>query len=322
MMKFQIQKLSLPFRSLQYIVIICLTTLLLFCLVSPIFAQTRGHAFLIASPFPDVRKINALPDLKSDLLEFADLTNQVNSDLRLMKLWLKKSGFKPDDITILNKPEQTIQAVTDSIKSHVKSLEENALVLFYYTGHGLQILNKNQGIDKEKDSLDECLVFKEELWVDDNINLFYTTYLSKYQNIMIMDACSMGTGYRFTNLSKREKLIQKYTPILGDDYENGIDLTAGCAPFFVDTKHIQYNMIYIGACNDNQESIAFLDGSWLTNRLVTISEKPQFKEGFTYRNLFCALHSFAEHDPITFSPSYIEVGDCKVLLSSVPLKIN
>jgi hypothetical protein len=283
------------------------------------FSQKNAHAFLIGSPSPNAVKIEKIDGFKKEKLVFDDLSAPVATDLKNMVDWLTKSGFKTSQITQFDRVSLSVKEITAKITSVTKDLEDEALVLIYFTGHGAQKENFNTK-DPESDGLDECLVLSEEVWVDDDINLFYSKNLFRFQNVMILDACFTGTSYKVTP-SRRDFLSKLSRKDFADDFLKAVNGVPGCATFYSDPTEKRYSMLYYGASGDNQQAKADLSGSWLTNHLSIIVNKPSYGPAYNYRDLYCALRGFDNVDH-NFIPTFIEVGDVSKYYLKQPLKIN
>lgn len=279
--------------------------------------QRNAHAFLINSPYPNSEKISAIGAFRGEKLSFDNLSAVTSIDIENMQQILLRRGFRQNQITVLDKEELSIGGVKVAIKNVVPQLDKNALIIFYFTGHGIQVENLDK-LDPEIDRLDETLVFKEEIWVDDDINKFYVENLSGFRNIMILDACYTGTSFKLRK-TRREWLVQMSKKDFGDDFLKLIEGIPGCASYYSDGQEKRFSMLYFGASGDSQQAKAYLSGSWLTTHLKTIFDKPNLNSNFNYPLLYCAIKSFATSD-LGFEPTYVEVGNVTKYNLNEPLK--
>jgi hypothetical protein len=286
------------------------------------FGQSAVHAFLIASPNPDNLAISKFPRLKGERVTFADLSAQVTIDLDRMGKWLANSGFAKDQITTIDGNDLDVKKIKSSILSVISNLPKDALVLFYFTGHGLQMFDNKNGTDMEPDGLDEGLVLKNEIWIDDDINLFYEENMGRFRNVMIIDACYAGSTYKVWGPPTiRELLLQGSSKLLYDEHKSSEYFeNDSCAPFITDKSVTKYAMLYFGAAGDTQQAKADHDGSWLTRNISLIVEDPDFIKDGTYRLLNCALHNMAKDGSLNFTPEYVEIGNVQSYNLTKPLK--
>ncbi|WP_454803181.1 caspase family protein [Mucilaginibacter phyllosphaerae] len=286
------------------------------------FGQQMAHAFLIASPNPDDEAISKLPGLQGESVKFPRLKLQVDIDLGRMQKWLAASGFAKSQITVIDGNDLSVNRIKKEILAITPTLAKDALVLFYFTGHGVQVNDSKTGPDKEPDDLDEGLVLYNEIWVDDDINAFYKANMGRFRNVMIIDACYAGSTYKFFGgPTIRELSLKHSSKNLFDEkraklnYGNDI-----CAPFFTDKSISDYAMLYFGAAGDTEQAKADNDGSWLTRSISLIVEDQDFINDGNYLTLNCALYNLAKGRSLNFQPVYVEIGNVESYHLTKPLK--
>lgn len=299
-------------RLLKYL----LTVILSLGCVS-LFAQAKKNKFalLIGSPVVNAREETKPGNLK-EMHYYDDLTPAVNIDLQKMKTLLLRAGYQESDILVMKDPQLSRISIERAIDSVRTNLESNASFLLYFTGHGQQI--PDQGVKDEPDSMDETLVLPSEYWVDDDINEMFTTKLSTYNNVFIVDACASGSSYQLASIGMKDRNSSSYNFIDNYFYHAQIVSETGCRPFITQVEN-RFKLIYFGASGDLQRSKAGTDGSWLTGQIDIISKRAVFKQ-FTYRSLACFLSNRSQTESIGFDPVYAEIGNVTGYNSQQPLK--
>ena len=155
-------------------------------------AQGKKYAFLlgIAEYYPS----SNLTDLKS-----------VDNDLFYMRFVLESQGF---ECVVLNANGLSKPTIFKQInKALLDKVGPSDLALFYYTGHGTQVLDIDE--DECADNLDEAIVLShfnqtnpnaKQYILDDEINEILTPIRSKLgedgQMVLIFDACHSGSFSR------------------------------------------------------------------------------------------------------------------------------
>ena len=171
---------------------ILLGLLFFFLSIHMLSAQGKKYAFLlgIAEYYPS----SNLTDLKS-----------VDNDLFYMRFVLESQGF---ECVVLNANGLSKPTIFKQInKALLDKVGPSDLALFYYTGHGTQVLDIDE--DECADNLDEAIVLShfnqtnpnaKQYILDDEINEILTPIRSKLgedgQMVLIFDACHSGSFSR------------------------------------------------------------------------------------------------------------------------------
>jgi hypothetical protein len=128
------------------------------------------------------------------------------NDVKLMRrLLVEQYGFRDDDAHILTITgnSATRKRITDAFRTQLienAKLNKDAVVVFYFSGHGSQQddLNNDEG-----DGLDETLVAYDSRGpggqdiVDDEINDWFQSLAAHTKNaVFLLDSCHSGTGTR------------------------------------------------------------------------------------------------------------------------------
>lgn len=184
--------------------------------------KTKGSALLVGIPKTDIPGYDDIKGVDKSISKISTILNQ--------------RGF--DDVIIKTKDvDRTL--LFNMLKEKLERLKPNDLFVFYFIGHGNQ--NPNIGHDKEEDNLDEFLVLKDKILLDDDI-FFLLQHADKEARIVfIIEACHSGTTY---------KLYEKY----------GIYNEELSFP----------NFIYYGASNDINEAILYREGGIFTDKIYRL----------------------------------------------------
>jgi len=152
--------------------------------------------------------INNYPHVSPDLI--GSLTDVDN----IYKLALNNMGFKQEQITRLKADKATKRNIISRIKNElIDKTSAGDRVLFYYSGHGYQIKDRN---GDEIDSLDETLVpvdtgkdgnIESNMITDDELGSLFDQITDRKVTIII-DSCHSGTITRGL-VKKKDQLLAK-----------------------------------------------------------------------------------------------------------------
>ena len=135
-----------------------------------------------------------------------DIKNlEVCNGIPLMRQTLIAKGFPEENILVLTNEQATRQGIRDAIKSHLGQAKPGDMVLFHFTGHGVQIPDDNKD---EIDKLDEAIVPVDgKLIRDDELSELFDHIRMKVgatgQVLVVLDACHSGTGMRGHHNSRK-----------------------------------------------------------------------------------------------------------------------
>lgn len=201
-----------------------------------------------------------------------ELKGCVNDVLYMRKILTSRFNFQIKDIrTLVNE-----RASKSNILQRLEWLLETSdpIKLFYYSGHGSQIPNRNYEEDKEADYLDEILCPVDFSWsneqyiVDDEIQSLIDTNLNpNHKLILIFDCCHSGTVYRALDPTLTNPTYRKArfipTPVdlqsRTSDFDIHPNSDRGLFDFFLfffglkpKATPVRDNVVSISACRDDQ----------------------------------------------------------------------
>ncbi|MDG1297833.1 MAG: caspase family protein [Saprospiraceae bacterium] len=229
---------------------ILLGLLFFFLSINTLSAQGKKYAFLlgIAEYYPS----SNLTDLKS-----------VDNDLFYMRFVLESQGF---ECVVLNANGLSKPTIFKQInKALLDKVGPSDLALFYYTGHGTQVLDLDE--DECSDNLDEAIVLShfnqtnpnaKQYILDDEINEILTPIRSKLgedgQMILIFDACHSGSFSR--GVAETDNRLNAYD---SKEEIDQIDFSFTPCKQNKDTKKLA-NLIGLYSSSDAAKSFEFGEG--------------------------------------------------------------
>jgi len=253
------------------------------------FSQTTSDYALIIG----LKKIDENKYLEKGKIYDADGILGADNDCKKIHDLLDDNGDY--NIISLNDEQATAKKILDTlafIGKQINTATKTPKVIFYFTGHGDTIPDKNHD---EKSGYDQVLVAYDDFIVDDQINVLLKKYFLKSQNIMLIDACHSGSinNYVFLPLDflktpARVNSFVNESLVLKQNSQEGIDCDYS-HPVFVPEP---YNLIYFGATPDEQLAGGGGRGGAFTITLKNIIKDAKFEgnwKKFTYRTLACAL---------------------------------
>jgi hypothetical protein len=229
---------------------ILLGLLFFFLSIHTLSAQGKKYAFLlgIAEYYPS----SNLTDLKS-----------VDNDLFYMRFVLESQGF---ECVVLNANGLSKPTIFKQInKALLDKVGPSDLALFYYTGHGTQVLDIDE--DECADNLDEAIVLShfnqtnpnaKQYILDDEINEILTPIRSKLgedgQMVLIFDACHSGSFSR--GVAEADNRFNAYD---SKEEIDQIDFSFTPCKQNKDTKKLA-NLIGLYSSSDAAKSFEFGEG--------------------------------------------------------------
>lgn len=199
-----------------------------------------------------------------------DLNGCVNDVTNLRDILLKYFGFEVSDIRVLTDERATKKNILDGLSYLTKSAKKNDTLVFQFSGHGSQIVDKNG--DELKDNLDEILCPYDMDWegtyiIDDELNLLFSS-VDELANVeIVLDSCHSGTGTRelagLKLLPNEETFSVRYL-YPPADIECRVDEDMPRRSLFSGVKEkIDTNCALFTACKDNQVAAdSYIDGSY------------------------------------------------------------
>jgi len=122
--------------------VLCLIYLVCFFLVQPLAGQTKRALVVAIGDYKDSRSWKHISSIE---------------DLVYIRAGLNKFGFTPDHIDTLKNEKATKSAILGALDRLATSSKAGDIVVFYFCGHGQQIMDNN-GTPDEDDGYDEALV--------------------------------------------------------------------------------------------------------------------------------------------------------------------
>lgn len=123
------------------------------------------------------------------------------NDVDFMVELLVTEGFSRANIVTLKSEQATTSTVTDALRAAIGRAAWGDLVVFFFSGHGGQVLDRT---DDEIDGLDETLCLYDRELVDDEVGKLWDALPPGTFGLMISDCCNSGTnakGKRFRQCS-------------------------------------------------------------------------------------------------------------------------
>lgn len=192
-------------------------------------------------------------------------------DIEVMEVFARKLGFQTTEIRTLVNDQVTLDNIKESFGNFLtRGVGPTDSILIYYTGHGIQVRDKN---GDEPDGRDEALTLYglrpiqggyKGVLIDDDIDDLLNALPSR--NIMlIVDACHSGTVTRGfsesvelqTRAYNISDFVVKTLPYRGgaSTINKGID---------VQMENLTRGVVSLSAAQDNEQSLATVRGSVFT----------------------------------------------------------
>lgn len=224
-----------------------------------------------------------------------DATSGVPSDIAKMKKIAQRNDHV---LTELANSNATVAEIKKSIEKIGKIVTEGDTFIFYFSGHGDVLPDKN---GDEKTGFDQALVAYDDFLIDDDIYILLNQYFKKTNNVMIVDACHSSTSYKHniffldfkigkTNALKHnneQKALNAETV-----QEKSIEIAGKCA-FGKDEDITEaFNLIYIGATEDEKTAKGNINGGLLTislDNVITSALSTGAWKNYTYPQMACEV---------------------------------
>ncbi|RYD32498.1 MAG: hypothetical protein EOP86_15570 [Verrucomicrobiaceae bacterium] len=174
-----------------------------------------------------------------------------DDDVAGMRSLLEREGYT---VTTLLDGNATAGAVTGALAAAARAAASGSTFLFYYSGHGGQIMDRNQD---ETDGEDETLCLFDGELRDDVLNEAWISFPEGSAIYMLADCCHSGTNFRALGRQSRPVAVDFAKDLLGD---------AG----------MKAALLHLSGCRDDQESAGYESGGLFTNTLVSIWNKGRY----------------------------------------------
>jgi hypothetical protein len=114
-------------------------------------------------------------------------------DVSNVKKILMAKQLAEKDIVRLKTQEATAEKVIQALTAAALRCKAGDLFVFYYSGHGGQVPDKN---NDESDGKDETLVCYNRELVDDELGEIWPLFAKDVRIVMISDSCNSGSNFR------------------------------------------------------------------------------------------------------------------------------
>ncbi|CAK9003702.1 Metacaspase-1A [Durusdinium trenchii] len=246
-----------------------------------------------------------------DYQSTTDLRGAVNDASKIYRLITsdEKKGFPKENVCLLTNADATYANIKEKFESALvnraapETGKKADQILFYYAGHGSQVVDENG--DEDTDGLDETLFLHDSLsrvsgnararipqLTDDEFNQMLGRLKEKSPNFtVILDSCHSGSATRDTNartrfvppdqktLARAEKALVEGT-ITGEGSPNFAEFTPFSFP----------KAVFMSAARDREAAIERAGEGEFTRALVNVLRK---RDGarITYDQLFARVKS-------------------------------
>ena len=197
----------------------------------------------------------------------ADLQGCVNDVTNIRDILLKCFGFTTKEIRVVVDDRATKKAIMERFKWLVKGAKAGDCLLFHFSGHGSQVVDRDG--DELKDKMDEILCPHDMDWdgnfiTDDELGSLFKG-LPKGVNLeVLLDCCHSGTG-------TREMLAIKSLPLEMSFKARFLPPPVDIACRVDEDMEVRrllrgnnpMNHVLFAGCRDNQTSAdAYINGSY------------------------------------------------------------
>lgn len=199
---------------------------------------------------------------------------------------LANKGFQ---IKKLKTRDATAENVLSTLNDTIKVLKPGDFLVFYYSGHGGQVVDTN---GDELDRKDETLVCYNRELIDDELDIIWQKVPSNVRIVMLSDSCHSGTNHKAINrpATVNESSVIKF---FNKNNNNAINDMHGM-------------LIHIGACRDQQTSDGTITGGVFTIAFCKICNQVDGCKK-NYKELYNAILKHTAHS--TQKAEYHEYGD-------------
>lgn len=212
------------------------------------------------------------------------------------------SDLSYDRKELLLTKNATRENVIKTLEAFSKDLQQGDYFLFYYSGHGGQVMDENSD---EDDDLDETWCLYNGELIDDEIYYYLSRFSAGVRIYVLSDSCHSGTVIKAAVRKSSPEYIQKRNLIKSmpanvaiksnmkrKKFYEKIQKEIGKkkdGPIFADGQwSVKASVKLLSGCQDNQESGASPDefhNSDFTDRLLLIWK------GGTFNNIYQSFHS-------------------------------
>ena len=165
-------------------------------------AQTRRALLVGVDDYTASRIPKPAPPTKAapERGSWKNLRGAVNDVQAMRELLIAKYSFRPNDIRVITNQEARREAILKAIRDHlIAPARKGDEVLFFYAGHGSQVVNS---FSDEPDRKDETIVPADSRLGapdirDKDLRRLFNQILDKEARLtVILDTCHSGSGAR------------------------------------------------------------------------------------------------------------------------------
>jgi len=210
----------------------------------------------------------------NDYKNVNDLQGCINDVTNVRNILKTYFGFRNSDIRVLTDERATKKNIIFRLEKMVKKAKPGDSLIFHFSGHGSQILDRDN--DELKDHMDELICPFNMDWddgyiTDDMLRSILDKLPKGVKMEVILDSCHSGTGTRDAgmepNCGSGTKLLFKNRflrpPVDIECRHQGEEDTLEITRSFRRDEGIILNHVLWAGCRDNQTSAdAFIDGRY------------------------------------------------------------
>ncbi len=245
----------------------------------------------------------------------------IENDIQNMKKAASLMGFEDDQVKVLFNNHASLDGIKQTVQEWlVKGVTSNDRVLFYFSGHGSQVADKN---GDEADGADEVLLpynakiqneILENVLVDEEFDRILDTIPAKMV-LVFLDACHSGTATRKV-LTGEDDLIPKFF-----DYK-GMPITMYSSNQEATVDSNKY--IALSACRDDEEALSSKKGSLLTQGILSaLNEASLLGRGLTMNEFKTkTTHFISQHLTLSSRTQHPQITGNKSLASTYIIDIH
>jgi len=197
----------------------------------------------------------------------SDLSGCVNDVTNIRDVLFKYFGFVAKEVRVLTDERATKTNIIVGIKWLVDKAKAGDRLLFHYSGHGSQIVDRNG--DELKDKMDEIICPHDMDWdgtfiTDDDLGSLFKNLPKDVNLEVVLDSCHSGTGTREMLAIKGLPAEFSYKPrFLAPPVDIACRADGDMEVIRLLKGNNPPNHVLFAGCRDSQTSAdAFINGSY------------------------------------------------------------
>jgi len=213
----------------------------------------------------------------------ADLRGCVNDVENMQDILVNIFKFDSENIQVLTNERATKQGILDGLRWLLNGSKEGDELVFHYSGHGSQIMDKDG--DESDDQLDEILCPHDLDWndplTDDNLAVLFKQLPEGVHLTMLCDSCHSATISREVNISNPHRNYPKNILPPSDIRSRTYGKILYKNKMGKKNRGVQNHMLMSGCKDDQTSADAYIDGkyqgafTWALSK--TIRENPDIE---------------------------------------------